>query len=179
MDRQLIYIILAIVIVIFIFMTIRDWQTSKKPQAQQAPPAGGKSKVEITLPLCLQAYERLVLFLERIKPEILINRVSKPGLSAREMRKMLTGTIQLEFEHNLSQQVYVSTASWEAVCNAKEQLISLINSITDQLPADATGAMLSKSLLELSLNEKELPVPTALTILNAEAKKLINPAVYS
>lgn len=179
MDRQLIYIVLAIVIVIFLVMTIRDWRTSKKPQPQQVLANDGKSKVEITLPLCLQAYERLALFLERIKPETLVSRVSKPGLSAREMRKALTGTIQLEFEHNLSQQIYVSTASWEAVCNAKEQLISIINSIADQLPAEATGTVLSKNLLELSLKEKELPVPTALTILNAEAKKLINPAVYS
>lgn len=179
MNRQLIYIVLAVVIVIFLFMIIRDWRVSRKPQPKQDVTSNGKSKVEITLPLCLQAYERLVLFLERIKPEVLISRVSKPELSAKEMRKALITVIKAEFEHNLSQQIYVSTASWEAVCNAKEQLISIINSMADQLPADATGSMLSKQLLELSLKEKDLPVPTALTILNAEAKKLINPAVYS
>lgn len=173
MDRQLIYIILAAAIIIFVGMYIRDWLVSRKTKQQQ-PTTGSRSNAEITLPLTLQAYERLVLFLERIKPEILIGRVSQSGLTAREMRSVLSRTIQAEFEHNLSQQIYVSISSWDAVCNAKEQLISLINSLADQLPPEASGNSLNKKLLELSLGEKDFPIPIALSILNTEAKKLIS-----
>ena len=66
-------------------------------------------------PIRLRAYERLILFLERISPENLIVRVSQPQMKAKELEKALTDAIRAEFDHNLSQQLYVSTEAWEAV----------------------------------------------------------------
>ena len=72
---------------------------------------------KIITPIRLQAYERLVLFIERISPESLVMRVHKPELSAMQMQTNLIQTIREEFEHNLSQQVYVSSQAWELVRN--------------------------------------------------------------
>ena len=59
-------------------------------------------------PLKLQAYERIVLFLERISLESMLLRTSKPGMSAMQLHSALLSTIRSEFEHNLSQQIYMS-----------------------------------------------------------------------
>jgi hypothetical protein len=74
---------------------------------------------KVTLPLRLQAYERLTLFLERISPESLIVRVNKAGMSAQKLQTALLESIRAEWEHNLSQQLYVSHEAWELVKNAK------------------------------------------------------------
>jgi hypothetical protein len=172
MSQQLIYVVLGVVFVIFIIITLRDWSNQRKMREQQ-PVNKNNEKQDIGLPLCLQAYERLVVFLERIRPENLIGRVIEPGLGVKDVRMLMIHSIQTEFEHNVSQQIYVSTEAWEAVSNAKEQLVSLINSVAEKVAPEADGKVLGKQLLELSLKEKDFPARTALQILNDEAKKLI------
>src|SRR5690554_1612691 len=87
-------------------------------------------------PIRLQAYERLVLFLERISPNHLIMRVQQPGMKVQELQRQLLANIRTEFEHNLSQQVYISHSTWEIIRNAKEQTIKLINSCADSISPD-------------------------------------------
>lgn len=172
MSRQLIYILLGVAFIVFIIFTLRDWALQKKAKGQ-GPTVPEGEKNNIALPLRLQAYERLVVFLERIKPESLIARINEPGLQVKDVRLLMVHSIQAEYEHNLSQQIYVSKASWEAVCNAKEQLVNLINSIAGKTDPNGDGRILDRQLLELSLHEKEFPIRTALSILNDEAKKLM------
>lgn len=173
MSQQLIYILLGLAFLVFIVITVRDWIVQRKARDQTDPRPREEEIKNTALPLRFQAYERLVVFLERIKPENLISRNSEPGLTAGDCRFLMVKSIQAEYDHNVSQQIYVSTESWEAVSNAKEQLINLINSIAEKLPRDAEGKMLDKQLLELSFHEQEFPVRTALKILNSEAKKLM------
>ncbi|MGH2642455.1 MAG: hypothetical protein ACRDE2_00775 [Chitinophagaceae bacterium] len=173
-SQQLIYILVGIALVIFVTYTLRDWFLQKRTGEQRTSPGKeDKENNDIALPLRLQAYERLVVFLERIKPESLIARINEPGLQVKDIRMLMVHSIQAEYEHNISQQIYVSTESWEAVCNAKEQLVNLINTIAEKISPDADGRVLDRQLLELSLHEKEFPVRTALNILNDEAKKLM------
>ncbi|HRF24837.1 MAG TPA: hypothetical protein PLR98_11760, partial [Chitinophagaceae bacterium] len=87
-----------------------------------------------TTPLRLQAYERLVLLTERIALPNLISRLNQPGISALEMKIILTENIKHEFEYNSTQQLYVNQSGWDAVCNLKEQNIMLINSVAASLP---------------------------------------------
>ncbi len=61
-------------------------------------------------PIKLQAYERIVLFLERISLESLLVRVSTTDMTASQLHTALLNTIRSEFEHNLSQQIYMSPA---------------------------------------------------------------------
>src|SRR5690606_22121359 len=88
--------------------------------------------------LRLQAYERLVLFLERIHPRNLALRVYQSGMSVAELQATLIFNIRTEFEHNLSQQIYVTQNVWNTVKGVKEQELNMINSIASQLnPEDS------------------------------------------
>ena len=103
-----------------------------------------------TLPLRLQAYERMAIFLERINPNILITRAHKSGMSARLLQSELTKMIRTEFEHNLSQQIYMSNHAWEMVKTAKEEITKLVNVAASKLPDTATGVDLSHMILQIS-----------------------------
>lgn len=124
------------------------------------------------LPLRLQAYERLTLLLERISPQNLIMRVHHTGMSARELQSALLLDIRSEFEHNLSQQLYVSANAWNVVRSVKEETVSMINNATAGLPPQATGLDLSKIILEHVLKQDTNPYTLALSILKNEVQKL-------
>ena len=83
-------------------------------------------------PIRLQAYERIVLFLERISIESLLLRVSNPDMTVGELQTALLSAIRNEFEHNLSQQIYMSPQAWEVVKNARSNTIKIINSFPIQ-----------------------------------------------
>lgn len=73
----------------------------------------------------MQAYERMTLFLERIKPSGLINKFNKE-LEIHEYVFLLEKSIVEEFEYNSSQQLYISKNSWENIVTSKNNLLSLI-----------------------------------------------------
>lgn len=173
MSQQLIYILLGVVFLIFIVITIRDWMLQRRRYREPASSGLVPAEQEGTLSLRLHAYERLVVFMERARIENLFNRAYEPGLTAADVRRLMVHAIQSEYEYNLSQQIYVSAQAWEALTSAKEQVISQVNAVAGQLPADADGKALGKQLLEWSLQEEESPVRTALQILNAEARQLV------
>jgi hypothetical protein len=120
------------------------------------------------LPVRLQAYERLILLLERISPANLILRVSEHGMSAAQLQSSLTQALREEFDHNLSQQVYVSAKAWEDVKSAREELIRMINTAASLLPEDATGADLAAEVLTLSLQSGKQPLQFAIDQLKQE-----------
>jgi len=128
----------------------------------------------ISLPIRLQAYERLALFLERINPESIIIRMNQPDMTARQLQSQLLQTIRMEFEHNLSQQVYISNQAWEMVKNAKEDVIRLINTAGSAMPADATAIDLSTVIFEESLKVKEGVLHKALIYLKNEGRQYLD-----
>lgn len=73
----------------------------------------------------MQAYERMTLFLERIKPSGLINKFDKE-LEIHEYVFLLEKSINEEFEYNSSQQLYISKNSWENIVASKNNLLNLI-----------------------------------------------------
>ncbi len=144
----------------------------KKPAQQTVTAQPGSNNSSI--PLKLQAYERLVLLSERISLPNLISRLNKPGISAYEMKIILTENIKQEFDYNSTQQLYVSPVSWDAVRNLKEQNIMIINQVSAGLPADASAAELNKKILELILSQPNGSLhEMVLQTLNFEAKKLM------
>jgi hypothetical protein len=104
--------------------------------------------IEIVLPIRLQAYERIVLFLERITPNNLILRVSNPAYTSKEFQQVLLKEIREEFNHNLSQQVYVSEKAWLEVKKAVEDLMVVINNASNTLNPESTGLELAKRIFE-------------------------------
>lgn len=127
---------------------------------------------KIITPIRLQAYERLVLFLERISPESLVMRVHKSDMTAMQMQTVLLQNVREEFEHNLSQQVYVSSQAWEVIRTAREGIIKLVNTAATKLSNGATGTDLSRKIFELSLTDKNLMTKTALEFLKKEIRQI-------
>jgi len=126
-----------------------------------------------SLPVRLQAYERITLFLERISPVNLIQRVNKPGMNARELQLAMIANIRMEFEHNLAQQIYISGESWMMIVQTKEEIVSIINRVAVDMPEAASGKDLSRRVIEFFIsNEMSVPTQKALDILKAEVKKI-------
>lgn len=130
-----------------------------------------QKSIEITLPVRLQAYERMILFLERISPNNLVVRVNQPDLSAREFHQILLREIRDEYNHNVSQQVYMSIGVWEEVKTAKEDLITAINASSSELPDEATSLDLAKRVFEHMMEKNIDPIEHAINSLKAEISK--------
>jgi len=124
-------------------------------------------------PIKLQAYERIVLFLERISLESLLVRVSSSDMTASQLHSALLSTIRSEFEHNLSQQIYMSQQAWEVVRNARSNMIKIINSEVEKMPANTTGMALSKQLLEKIMELEKEPTRAAIDYLKGEIARMI------
>jgi len=140
----------------------------KDPPRNEA--SGGANPVQLQL----QAYERLILLTERIALPNLISRMNQSGVSAKDMQMMLTHTIRQEFDHNITQQLYVSNEAWEAVRNLKEQNIHIINQVASYLPADVSGNDLNKQLLEMLVQNPKMTLHSIVAeVLSYEAKKLL------
>lgn len=128
----------------------------------------------ITIPLRLQAYERLTLFIERITPRNLLNRVYKKDMNVAVYEAVLVETIKAEFDHNLAQQIYVSRGVWETVRGVKEQEITIINTMARKLNPDAPARELHKAILEYVLTDSgEQPTDVALQIITDESRRIL------
>ena len=122
-------------------------------------------------PIRLQAYERMVLFLERISITQLVSRVHKSGMSARLLQSELVKTIRNEYDHNLSQQVYITQQTWNSIKTAKEETIRAINIASTKVSDDAAGLDLVHVLFDLVTKVEKLPTDIALEQLKLEAKQ--------
>jgi len=124
-------------------------------------------------PIKLQAYERIILFLERISLESLLVRVSSPDMTASQLHSTLLNSIRSEFEHNLSQQIYMSPQAWEVVRNARSNMIKIINSENEKMPANAKGIDLSRQLLGRVMELEQEPTRAAIDYIKAEIGRMI------
>jgi RNase H-fold protein (predicted Holliday junction resolvase) len=119
-------------------------------------------------PIKLQAYERLALFLDRISPDNLVVRLSKSGQSAGQLRQALIQTITDEFNHNISQQIYVSDQSWSMIKAVKEQIIGIVELSYKECDENESGPSLGKRILTKLMAEKQIPTQRAIELLKKE-----------
>lgn len=126
---------------------------------------------EMITPVRLQAYERLALFLERISPEFLIMRTNQPGMTAKQLQSELLSAIRSEFEHNLSQQIYVSNNAWEVIKNCRANLLKIINTSADVVSPDSPSIALSKTILEKIMDMEKSPTDEALDFIKSEIQR--------
>jgi len=138
----------------------------------------GKKNVEqqkVIIPIKLQAYERLILFLERINPNSSLHRVRQPGMSSSDLQLALISNIRSEYEHNVAQQLYVSEDAWQLVKTVKEEMVKLYHLIGGQLPKDATELDYSRAIFDYLMNSsKDLPTDTAIKFLKQDASRLLS-----
>ena len=122
------------------------------------------------LPLRLQAYERLTLFLERISPNNLLIRVSPSNLSKDAYEALLVQTIDQELEHNLAQQIYVSERCWGIISAAKNATIQLIRKAS--LLEKTTTADKLREIILTEMIEKRAPSDAAISFIKQEVTDL-------
>lgn len=138
------YIIPALVVFLTTYMVIRAFlDREQKQRAMEFR----QSYLRESLPIRLQAFERLTLFLERIALNNLLPRVRKQEMTVADFRTALINNIRMEYEHNLSQQVYLTAETWGMVRSAKEETISIINRNTMTLQPDLPGIELHKKII--------------------------------
>lgn len=132
-----------------------------------------KSTLGTITPLKIQAFERIVIYLERINPNSLVVRVNKNGMSARQLQLELVSAVKTEYEHNLSQQIYLSSGAWELVKTSKEEIIQLINISSSKVAADANSSELAMMILNITANlGKKLPNDVAIDYVKKEIAQI-------
>ncbi len=129
-----------------------------------------KSVSDFITPIKLSAYERLILFLERISPESMILRIQRPGMNNIELQTALLNTIRQEYEHNLSQQLYVSDQASAMVKNAKESLVQLINVVAANVDPAGNSTELALKAIETYYSVEEPPLQVGIQFLKTEVR---------
>jgi hypothetical protein len=111
----------------------------------------------------------MVLFLERISPNNLVTRLNDSSFTANEFKYLLTKEISDEFEHNLSQQLYIPSKTWRMITLAKDQTIQLILQTSTSLQADAKSKDLAIAILNQTITDKgNLPTSEAIELLKTD-----------
>ncbi len=124
------------------------------------------------LPLKLQAYERMTLFVERINPSNLMLRLHQPGMSAKEMQGLVLAEVKAEYQHNISQQLYISKDAWNIIKRVKEDTVGLVNHAIGTLHPDCTAIELSKTVF-IKLDElEENPYDLALLVMKNDMEEM-------
>lgn len=122
------------------------------------------------LPIRLQAYERVVLLLERINPTQLLLRVAPISKSKEDYATLLTHNIQTEYEHNLTQQIYLTAETWDIILKAKNSTVQMIRK--NAIREDIVDADKLREAILLELTEVESPSNIAISFLKEELKRV-------
>ena len=165
------YTVPALVVLIACYLIVNKFLVS---QIQRKQLALFHESQDITVRLRLQAYERLALFIERINARQLMPRLYESGMTVKDLQYTILFAVRTEFEHNLSQQIYVSKHVWETVKNVKEQELNMVNMIAKQLDPNADAKELNMRIMDYVMTiDGEVPTDVALQIINEEAKRVL------
>jgi len=129
-----------------------------------------RETLKVVTPIRLQAYERMALFLERISPDSLVLRCYQPGMDLKLLQGVMTKNIRDEWEHNLSQQVYLSADLWTRIREAKDEMVNLVNSAAVSLADTTDPTRLAASIFASAADRS--PVDGALEAMHRELHEL-------
>lgn len=127
------------------------------------------NKSKISIPLKFQAYERMILFLERLNPENLIPRIINHNMTVGVLHSKLLAVIREEYEHNMSQQLYVSEKTWHLIVTAKEETIKLINTSSSGHKSDEKASVFAQEIISES-SAKNNSINNAIAALKADIR---------
>jgi len=158
----------AILVFIAVWMVFENSRKSELKRYAYELRSKGR---QTTLPIQLKAHERMMLFLERINPEALIMRLQRPNLTVQELHGQLLKTIRQEWDHNVSQQLYISDEAWQQIKIARENVVKLVNTEAGKLKQMDPAIKLSQMLIEES-NGPLSPIDPAIKALKADIRQL-------
>lgn len=118
----------------------------------------------------INAYERLVLLCERIQPDKLAIRLQSPNLDAQALSQAMIVAIHQEFEHNITQQIYISENLWNILCLMRDEVIFEVIQISAELPPGSESRILTQKLLE---KKQDSPLNQALIAIRKEAHQYV------
>jgi len=163
-------VVIAVIIGVFVAILI---------YLQQKIGVATKAIDKDTKILKLQAYERLILLANRIAIPSLITRLQNDGksnstLSATDQQLLLVSTIKEEFEHNVTQQLYVSKTAWDTVTNFKEKNILIIHQAAATLPTGSNAGQLNKLLISFLADDPSGELQQLVSeVLSFEVKQIL------
>jgi len=123
------------------------------------------------MPLRLQAYERLILFVERINPTNILIRLHQQGISVTQLQTLVISEINAEFQHNITQQLYISAGTWDVVKKLKDDTVSMISNATKGLQEDSSGIDLSKRVLQHMMTMDKNPYDLTLELIKKDVNQ--------
>ncbi len=144
-----------------------------KMKKQNQKLSGKKQFSPETLPNRLRAYERLAILLERLNPNNFLVQKIEPNQTCLEFQARILNDIRREFEHNASQQIYVSEILWEEIDDAREDIVQLINISAAQCKPDDPAEILAKLIIQAFNTPHDTAVFSAMRSLKAEVKELL------
>ena len=155
---------------IFYLLMKRYIDNGQKERLLQMKIDERQEALKVVTPIRLQAYERMALFLERIAPSSLVLRCYQPGMDLKLLQGVMTKNIRDEWEHNLSQQVYLTPALWTRIREAKDEMINLVNSAAVSLTEESDPTRLAASIFASAAQHS--PSDDALAALSNEIHEL-------
>ncbi len=165
------YIIPSLVVFATCYFLIK--QFFNKEYALKALELKGKYSKD-AIPLKLQAYERLLLFCDRISIPNLLLRLKTRNMTVDDLKAAMMISVQKEFEHNMAQQLYVSNKLWEILHLAKNDTISLITSSAEGLSNQENAESLANKLMQKYSSMQKNPIQIATTAIKEEAKIILD-----
>ena len=124
------------------------------------------------LVLRLQAHERLILFIERINPANLLVRLHQKGLSLRDFQSVLLHEIRTEYQHNVTQQLYISPVVWKVIDQLKDDTLAMINNVAQNFSGEAEGIELSRKILQHLSEVNKNPYDLTLEMIKKDIQSL-------
>ncbi len=156
----------ALMVFLAVYFTFRQYhQQQLRLQLLESK----KVKDRIVLPMRLQAYERLLLLCERIDFADLMLRMKTPGTSARELQAGSLIAIQQEFEHNLTQQLYITPELWQVLLAVKAKTMDFLSVAGEGLFEEATSDDYARQLFQLLSKESTSPSQIGKKAIKTEA----------
>ena len=168
--------VLAIEIVALSSMIFLVLNFNKKTNFSESLAVQGelrKQRQEFFLSHRMEAYQRAILYMERIHPVTIVMRMNQQQMNAVLFQSMLLKAIRDEYDHNVAQQMFISPNAWHVLKNAKEETVKLINVGASELPADASSSDLAKAIITLTADINPLPSEIAIDALKAEFQQLL------
>lgn len=157
----------ALIVLYAVFLMLRSFQSARLQEIREM---AYKQSVDSILPIRLQAYERMVLLLERISPSNLIPRLNNGNYTAHEFQQIMIHEIRQEYQHNLAQQIYLSEQAWLYIRSAVEDSITLINEVAMHMDEQSTSLDLAKGILSSGVNKET--ISNAISYLKREVHTL-------
>lgn len=131
-----------------------------------------KENLKYTTPVRLTAHERLLLLLERTDPVQVVNRVIKPGMTSKAIQLAIITEIKQEFDHNITQQLYVSGKCWEEVLKAKEDALKLVTVVAASVDGKADAMEFSRALIKVQSEQQFFTNVAAIKVVKSEIRTI-------